>query len=139
MGCPPAKRCCGIAAIQDHEPIPAAVARQMITDAIDEQGRVELRRLYAAPDSGALIALESRARAVPDGLAQFIRLRDQTCRTPYCDAPIRHIKEQPGWQVRTIFDPGGRHVTEHTTPVTSTWSRSTARPDQRVSTATHST
>jgi hypothetical protein len=24
------------------------------------------------------------------GLARFIRLRDQTCRTPWCDAPIRH-------------------------------------------------
>ncbi len=142
------------AAIQDYEPIPAAVARQMITDAIDEQGRVELRRLYAAPDSGALIAMESRARAFPTGLAQFIRLRDQTCRTPYCDAPIRHIdhaepharrgptnalngngrcercnyvKEQPGWKVRTLFDPGGRHVAEHTTPTGATY-RSTAPP-----------
>ncbi len=142
------------AAIQDYEPIPAAVARQMITDAIDEQGRVELRRLYAAPDSGALVAMESRARAFPDGLAQFIRLRDQTCRTPYCDAPIRHIdhaepharrgptnalngngrcercnyvKEQPGWKVRTLFDPGGRHVAEHTTPTGAVY-RSTAPP-----------
>ena len=144
----------GAAAIQDYEPIPAAVARQMITDAIDEQGRVELRRLYAAPDSGALVAMESRARAFPDGLAQFIRLRDQTCRTPYCDAPIRHIdhaephtrrgptnalngngrcercnyvKEQPGWKVRTLFDPGGRHVAEHTTPTGAVY-RSTAPP-----------
>jgi hypothetical protein len=24
-------------------------------------------------------------------LAKFIRLRDQTCRTPWCDAPIRHV------------------------------------------------
>ena len=142
------------AAIQDYGPIPAAVARQMITDAIDEQGRVELRRLYAAPDSGALVAMESRARAFPAGLAQFIRLRDQTCRTPYCDAPIRHIdhaephthhgptnalngsgrcercnyvKEQPGWKVRALFDPGGRHVAEHTTPTGATY-RSIAPP-----------
>ncbi|WP_395306956.1 HNH endonuclease [Mycobacterium sp. AMU20-3851] len=142
------------AAIQDHGPIPAAVARQMITDAIDEQGRVELRRLYAAPDSGALVAMESRARAFPAGLAQFIRLRDQTCRAPYCDAPIRHIdhaephthhgptnalngsgrcercnyvKEQPGWKVRALFDPGGRHVAEHTTPTGATY-RSIAPP-----------
>lgn len=142
------------AAVQDYEPIPAAVARQMITDAIDEQGWVELRRLYATPDSGALVAMESRARAFPDGLAQFIRLRDQTCRSPYCDAPIRHIdhaqphagsgrtnalngrgacercnyvKEQPGWKVRTLFDPGGRHVAEHTTPTGATY-RSTAPP-----------
>jgi len=142
------------ATVEDHGPIPAEIARRMITDAIDEQGFVELRRLYAAPDSGALVAMESRARAFPDGLTQFIRLRDQTCRTPYCDAPIRHIdhaephargartnalngrgscercnyvKEQPGWRVRTIYDPGGRHVAEHTTPTGATY-RSTAPP-----------
>lgn len=142
------------ATIEDYGPVPAAIARQMITDAIDEEGRVELRRLYAAPDSGALVAMDSRARAFPDGLTQFIRLRDQSCRTPYCDAPIRHIdhaepharhgptnalngrgtcehcnyvKEQPGWKVRTLFDPGGRHVAEHTTPTGATY-RSTAPP-----------
>lgn len=142
------------ATIEDYGPVPAAAARRLITDAIDEQGWVELRRLYAAPDSGALVAMDSRARAFPDGLTQFIRLRDQTCRTPYCDAPIRHIdhaephaqggrtnahngrgtcahcnyvKEQPGWKVRTLFDPGGRHVAEHTTPTGATY-RSTAPP-----------
>lgn len=142
------------AAIQDYAPIPAAVARRMISEAIDEQGFVALRRLYAAPDSGALVAMDSRARAFPDGLGQFIRLRDQTCRTPYCDAPIRHIdhaepharsgrtnalngrgscercnyvKEQPGWTVRTLFDPGGRHVAEHITPTGATY-RSIAPP-----------
>ena len=142
------------AAIQDYEPIPAAVARRMITDAIDAHGWVALRRLYAAPQSGALVSMDSRARVFPEGLAQFIRLRDHTCRTPYCDAPIRHIdhaepdaqhgrtnalngrgscercnyvKEQPGWKVRTLFDPGGRHVAEHTTPTGATY-RSTAPP-----------
>jgi hypothetical protein len=142
------------ATVEDYEPIPAEIARQMITDAIDEQGFVELRRLYAAPDSGALVAMESRARAFPAGLTQFVRFRDQTCRTPYCDAPIRHIdhaepharqgrtdalngrgscercnyvKEQSGWQVRTIYDPGGRHVAEHTTPTGAVY-RSTAPP-----------
>lgn len=142
------------ATVEDHEPIPAEIARQLITDAIDEQGFVELRRLYAAPDSGALVAMESRARAFPAGLAQFVRFRDQTCRTPYCDAPIRHIdhaepharqgrtdelndrgscercnyvKEQHGWQDRTIYDPDGRHVAEHTTPTGATY-RSTAPP-----------
>lgn len=142
------------AAVQDYEPIPAAVARRMITDAIDAQGWAELRRLYAAPESGALVAMDSRLRKFPKGLTQFVRLRDQTCRTPYCDAPIRHIdhaepharhgrtnalngrgacercnhvKEQRGWKVRTLFDPGGRHVTEHTTPTGATY-RSTAPP-----------
>lgn len=142
------------AAVQDYEPIPAAVARRMITEAIAAQGWAELRRLYAAPESGALVAMDSRSRTFPEGLTQFVRLRDQTCRTPYCDAPIRHVdhaepharhgrtnalngrgacercnyvKEQRGWKVRTLFDPGGRHVAEHTTPTGATY-RSTAPP-----------
>ena len=49
-----------------------------------------LRRLYAKPSSGALVAMESRSRLFPKGLATFIGLRDQCCRTPYCDAPVRH-------------------------------------------------
>ena len=52
---------------------------------------VMLRRLYLDPVSGELAAMESRARAFPPGLARLIRTRDQTCRTPWCDAPIRHI------------------------------------------------
>ncbi|MGW0158420.1 HNH endonuclease [Mycobacterium sp. NPDC003323] len=140
--------------VQDHGPIPAELARRLITEAIDKQGWVELRRLYAAPATGALVAMESRAREFPKGLAQFVRLRDQVCRTPFCDAPIRHIdharphsrhgptsalngrgcceqcnytKEQPGWHVRTFFDAAGNHVTEHTTPTGAVY-RSTAPP-----------
>jgi hypothetical protein len=36
------------------------------------------------------VATDSRSRCFTGGLARFIRLRDQTCRTPWCDAPIRH-------------------------------------------------
>ncbi|CEA08768.1 HNH endonuclease [Arthrobacter saudimassiliensis] len=50
-----------------------------------------LRRLYTAPGTGELIAMDSRARAFPPGLARFIISRDQHCRTPWCGAPIRHI------------------------------------------------
>ena len=34
--------------------------------------------------------MESTARCFPKGLAQFIDIRDRYCRTPWCDAPIRH-------------------------------------------------
>ena len=34
------------------------------------------------PATGALVAMESIARAFPTGLARFIELRDRTCRTP---------------------------------------------------------
>ncbi|AGL26867.1 hypothetical protein J113_09570 [Mycobacterium tuberculosis CAS/NITR204] len=95
------------------------------------------------PGSGALVAMESRARRFPKGLAAFIGLRDQRCRMPYCDAPIRHrdhaqphhrggpttatnglgscercnyVKEAPGWRVSTDTDETGRHTAEFTTP-----------------------
>ena len=48
------------------------------------------RRLYRSPRTSELIAMESRARAFPAGLARMIRWRDTTCRTPWCNAKIRH-------------------------------------------------
>ncbi len=74
--------------------IPSDVARQLIRDALDDaQGNethVALRRLYAHPKSGALTAVESTSRGFPTALGRLIDLRDRTCRTPWCDAPIRH-------------------------------------------------
>ena len=81
-----------------YGPIPAAVARAMVARAADDQrSRATLRRLYAHPRSGALVAMESRARLFPRALATFIDLRDQRCRTPYCDAPIRHRDHAQPW------------------------------------------
>lgn len=77
--------------LSGYGPIPATVARAMVSRAAtDSRSRATLRRLYAHPRAGALVAMESRARIFPRGLAAFIALRDQRCRTPYCDAPIRH-------------------------------------------------
>jgi 5-methylcytosine-specific restriction endonuclease McrA len=56
----------------------------------DPETEVWLRRLYIAPTSGQLTAMDSRARLVPHGLARLIAARDQVCRTPWCGAPIRH-------------------------------------------------
>jgi hypothetical protein len=54
-------------------------------------GLAQLRRLYRSPDDGQLVAMDSRSRRFEGGVARFIRLRDQVCRTPWCDTPIRHI------------------------------------------------
>jgi len=130
--------------IRGYGPIPAAVARSMVSSAVaDPRSRATLRRLYAHPRSGALVAMESRARLFPRGLAAFIELRDRRCRTPYCDAPIRHrdhaqpwaeggpttadnglglcercnyAKEAAGWRVSTSIDKNHTHATEFTTP-----------------------
>ncbi|WP_422749999.1 HNH endonuclease [Mycobacterium sp. WMMD1722] len=127
--------------MQGYGPIPAGTARRLIKEAA-EGGRASLRRLYAQPTSGALVAMESRARIFPKGLSTFIDLRDQRCRTPYCDAPIRHHdhatpyakggkttllnglgecercnyhKEAPGWEVNTV-EVDGVHIAAFTTP-----------------------
>ncbi|GAA4524377.1 HNH endonuclease signature motif containing protein [Brachybacterium paraconglomeratum] len=55
----------------------------------DEEVSAFYRRLYASPSKGELIAMESRSRAFPAGLARMIRWRDTTCRTPWCNAKIR--------------------------------------------------
>ena len=111
-----------------------------------------LRRLYTHPGTGELIAMDSRARLFPPGHRRFIQTSDDTCRTPYCDAPIRHLdhiipwhtggptttnnaaglceacnhtKETPGWKARPA--PGTRHTLELTTPTGHTY-YSTAPP-----------
>ena len=76
----------GTAHLDRYGPIDADLARQIVKDS----DRVWLRRLYADPDSGQLVAMDSKRRCFPDGLKTLIRLRDQTCRTPCCGAPIRH-------------------------------------------------
>ena len=63
----------------------------------DKAFNVWLRRLYTAPGTGELTALDSRARLFPPGLRRLIQARDDTCRTPYCDAPIRHFDHIIPW------------------------------------------
>ena len=49
-----------------------------------------VRRIFTNP-AGHLVAMESRARRAPSGLAHYVTTRDAgRCRTPYCDAPARH-------------------------------------------------
>ena len=50
-----------------------------------------LRRLFTSPDGRDLVAMDSRRRRFTGQLRQLLLFRDQTCRVPYCDAPIRHI------------------------------------------------
>lgn len=81
------------AELVDYGPIPAEIAREMVRDAVDdERSHATLRRLYCHPRSRAMVKMESRRRTFPPSLATLIRLRDGgICRTPYCNARIRHI------------------------------------------------
>ena len=74
------------AMVEGYGPVPAAWAREALADA-----EVFVRRLFTDP-AGRLVAMESRSRKAPDGLAEFIATRDGgICRTNGCDAPIRNI------------------------------------------------
>ena len=113
---------------------------------------VWLRRAFTAPGTGELLAMDSKARLFPPGLRRFLQVRDDTCRIPYCDAPIRHhdhiipwhqdgpttstngqglceacnhTKETPGFSARPV--PGPRHTVELKTPTGHTY-HSTAPP-----------
>jgi len=134
-----------------YGPIPADLARRLAVSAADAEA-AWLRRLYATPDTGRLLAMDSTRRVFPAGLAKFIEVRDQFCRTPWCDAPIRHIdhaqphhqdgatsadngdglceqcnyaRQAPGWEVRP--ETGPRHTLDITTPTGHRY-RSTAPP-----------
>ncbi|WIB10227.1 DUF222 domain-containing protein [Arthrobacter sp. zg-Y820] len=115
----------------------------------DPRTEVWLRRLYVAPNSGQLAAMDSRARLVPGGLARLIAARDQICRTPWCGAPIRHYdhitpvreggptsaeniqglceacnqaKEAPGWSANAVGDrQPDRHTVDTITPTGHTY------------------
>ena len=74
-------------------PLPAAAARDLLDpsrDGATGRARVWLRRLYTSPSTGQLVSMDSRRRAFDGQLRRMLVLRDDTCRTPWCDAPIRH-------------------------------------------------
>ncbi|HWI42375.1 MAG TPA: DUF222 domain-containing protein [Nocardioides sp.] len=125
------------------EVIPAEVARHLIGQALDTQVGAWFRQLYLNP-LGRLVAMSSRQRCFPDGLAELLNLRGRgTCATPWCDAPVRHsdhitpaadggpttetngqglceacnhAKQAHGWSQHTTSHPRERHQVETVTP-----------------------
>ena len=141
------------ALIPGYGPIPAALARDLVrpgnrdaAPAPDAAAAAEvwLRRLFTHPATGELVALEARSRCFPEGLRRLLVVRDRVCRTPWCDAPVRHAdhatgsavggatsaangqglcelcnyaKEAPGWSARPVAAPTpGGHAIATTTP-----------------------
>lgn len=104
--------------------IPAESARSLIAD---NDGAVFLRRMYARPADGQLVAMDSSRREFAGLLRRMVTVRDDVCRTPWCEASIKHadhaesfasggptswenasglcaacnfVKELPGWRHR---------------------------------------
>jgi hypothetical protein len=134
--------------VQGYGPVPAAIARDIVGDALNAEARVSLRRIYAKPSNGSLTAMESSARLFPKSLAHLIDIRDRWCRTPWCGAPIRHrdhivkhqnggptsadngaglceacnhAKQAPEWSARPTTSASGRHSYRITTPTGHTY------------------
>ena len=81
------------AVIPGYGPLPRELAWELLTTS---RGRKWWRRLFTAPSTesnrrGPLVGGDPTRRYYDGWLAKLIRLRDQTCRDPFCDAPIRHI------------------------------------------------
>jgi hypothetical protein len=94
------------AELAGYGPLPAPLVRgllrsETVTETEDSNGGLAaqaetwLRRLYTAPDTGALMAMDSHRRCFGGQLRRFLIIADRRCRTPWCDAPIRHL-DHPG-------------------------------------------
>ncbi len=135
------------AVIPGYGPLPGGLALEILATT---KGRKWWRRLFTGPNSqadrrGPIVGGDPSRRCFDGWLAKLIRLRDQTCRDPFCDAPIRHIdhiirysdgglttyingrgeckrgnlvREMPGWRIK-LLDCGfhsGPHAIMITTP-----------------------
>src|SRR5690625_4620111 len=80
--------------IPGHGPLPSRMVKDWLADPAAEKF---LRRMYTRPTDGQLVALESRRRRFPDGLANMILLRDDTCATPGCNSPIEDADHRQPW------------------------------------------
>lgn len=80
-------------------PVPASVARALVHASPEQATRV--RRLFRIDDTDHLVAMESTSRTFDGLLREFVTLRDQVCRTPWCGARIR-----AGDHVRRVADGG---------------------------------
>jgi hypothetical protein len=110
------------------------------------RARVFLRRLFTDPVTGIIVNCDPRRRRFDGVLAKLLVYRDQHCRDPYCDAPIRHldhiethasggpttatngrglcergnyVRTMPGFTIRLVDRV--KHIVETTTPTGHTY------------------
>ena len=134
-------------------PLPGPLAREVV-DASRASKRA--RRLYVR-ESGRLVGIDARRRRFTGALADLIAARDQTCREPFCDAPVRHLdhvqrhsdggattlangrglcarhnlaREHPGWSATVVHDGLGEqpHTVRTTTSTGHTYTARAPNP-----------
>jgi HNH endonuclease len=129
-----------------HGPVPAAFARILLRR-LDDDTLAWIRRVFTDPCTGLVTAVDARRRLITGPLRRTVIIRDRWCRTPWCNAPIRHgdhviavedggqtteansqglceacnyAKQAHGWRARP--GPGGAGVSvEITTPTGHTY------------------
>lgn len=74
-------------------PLPAPMARELVRSSPE----VRLRRLLADPEGGTIVARDARSRRFSQADRELLLARDQTCRTPWCDAPVRAADHVVPW------------------------------------------
>jgi hypothetical protein len=80
------------AQLPGYGPLPAFLARRILTrDPEAVKARVWVRRLLTDPIDGAVATIDTRRRRFDGALAVLINARDQVCRDPFCNAPIRDL------------------------------------------------
>ncbi|MGL3805254.1 HNH endonuclease [Paeniglutamicibacter sp. R2-26] len=121
--------------------VSAGKGRDLIAGDPDDELTTWYRNIYMAPKTGRLVAMDSKARRFTGNLKKLIAVRDQYCRTPYCNGKIQasdHVvqvrkngkttaenaagrchscnqtKEAPEWDELPV--PGDRHKFMITTP-----------------------
>src|SRR5690625_7674599 len=98
-----------IAQIEGYGPVPVDCVREDLRAALREPAdlqdgpigpdgpdlRAVLRRLYTHPTTGELVAVESKARALPKAMARFLAWRDTVRRGPRGHAGSRPHGHRP--------------------------------------------
>ena len=77
--------------IPEAGPITAKAGFDYLNELLDNDVLVKYKRIFTSAATGEVLAMDSRSRLFPKALAELVRLRDRTCRGPYCDAPITTI------------------------------------------------
>lgn len=73
--------------IPSYGPLPAKTARNFLAA---NRARSFIRRMFTSPETGQLVGMDSRRRTFGGLLRRMVVFRDDVCRTPWCDAPIKH-------------------------------------------------
>lgn len=80
--------------VPGHGPLPAGMAKDWFADPAAAKF---LRRMYTRATDGQLVALESTRRRFPDSLAKMLKVRDDTCATPWCNSPVQEADHRRPW------------------------------------------